>query len=171
MSSKTSMFHHPLHPMLIAFPLGLWFTSIIFDVWYSYSPPKYQIPPQIAYYCIIAGVIGAGLYIYLKATLYARTPTPNKIDIHTHTLYPGAAALPGMVDYLTLRDDKTVRGTATLHMLLNIVALTIFAADAYLRAKVPDHRTPAALILSGIGGVSIGCVICGSFWEVSELII
>ena len=72
---------------------------------------------------------------------------------HTHS-YPGAAALPGMVDYLTLRDDKTVRGTATLHMLLNIVALTIFAADAYLRSKAPDHRTPAALILSGIGGVS-----------------
>lgn len=33
------------------------------------------------------------------------------------------AAVPGLIDYLFIRPDKEVRGTATLHMLLNIAVL------------------------------------------------
>jgi uncharacterized membrane protein len=32
MESKAKLLGHPVHPMLIVFPLGLWITSLVFDV-------------------------------------------------------------------------------------------------------------------------------------------
>ena len=61
--------------------------------------------------------------------------------------------MPGLVDYLFIRDDPRVRGTATLHMLLNVVALAIFTADFMVRSRVPEHRTMGGLALSGLGGL------------------
>jgi uncharacterized membrane protein len=34
MESKVKLFGHPLHPILIVFPLGLLATSVIFDIVY-----------------------------------------------------------------------------------------------------------------------------------------
>jgi hypothetical protein len=58
-----------------------------------------------------------------------------------------------MVDYIFMRDDPKVRGTATLHLILNLIALSVFSLDAYLRSRVPEHRTNGALWLSAIGAV------------------
>lgn len=70
------------------------------------------------------------------------------------------AALPGLVDYIFIRDDPKVRGTATLHMLLNMAALAIFTADFMVRSRTPEHRTKGGLALSGLGGV----VLSASAW-------
>ena len=59
MSSKASIFHHPTHPMTVVFPLGLWFTSIVFDVIYTFSS-KFTMAREVAYYLLVAGIIGAG---------------------------------------------------------------------------------------------------------------
>jgi hypothetical protein len=58
-----------------------------------------------------------------------------------------------MVDYIFMRDDPKVRGTATLHLILNLIALSVFSLDAYLRSRVPEHRTNGAFWLSAIGAV------------------
>ena len=39
MESKAQFLGHPLHPMLIVFPLGLLATAVIFDAIYPRSPP------------------------------------------------------------------------------------------------------------------------------------
>jgi uncharacterized membrane protein len=49
-------FGHYIHPMLIVFPLGLFVTSIVFDIVHLVSGnPTYAI---VAYWMIAAGVIG-----------------------------------------------------------------------------------------------------------------
>jgi uncharacterized membrane protein len=56
MESKMKMFGHPIHPMLIVFPLGLLATSVIFDVMrLMTNDPLWSV---IAFYMIGAGVIG-----------------------------------------------------------------------------------------------------------------
>jgi hypothetical protein len=62
MSSKASIFHHPIHPMTVVFPLGLWFTSIIFDVIYTFCS-KFEVAREVAYYLLLAGIVGAGAMI------------------------------------------------------------------------------------------------------------
>ncbi len=56
MESRAKLFGHPIHPMLIPFPLGLLLTSFIFDVVYLLTDNgKWS---EIAFWMIAAGVIG-----------------------------------------------------------------------------------------------------------------
>jgi uncharacterized membrane protein len=56
MRAKARLFGHPIHQMLIVFPLGLLATAIIFDVIQLVSGnPRWS---EIAYWMIAAGIIG-----------------------------------------------------------------------------------------------------------------
>jgi uncharacterized membrane protein len=56
MESKVKVAGHPLHPMLIVFPLGLLATSVIFDIiGLSTSDSKWS---SMSWYMIAAGIIG-----------------------------------------------------------------------------------------------------------------
>src|SRR5215212_7040696 len=56
MESKVKLFGHPVHPMLIVFPLGLFATAAIFDILFlSSANPLF---PAVSFYIIAAGVIG-----------------------------------------------------------------------------------------------------------------
>lgn len=56
MESKVKFAGHPVHPMLIVFPLGLLSTAVIFDIVYLVSDNAQWT--VVAYYMIGAGLIG-----------------------------------------------------------------------------------------------------------------
>jgi uncharacterized membrane protein len=56
MESKVKFAGHPVHPMLIVFPLGLLATAVIFDIIYLVSANSQWT--LVAYYMIGAGIIG-----------------------------------------------------------------------------------------------------------------
>lgn len=50
------IFGHPVHPMLVVFPVGLFATAVIFDILYlSFGNPVF---PTVSYYMIAAGILG-----------------------------------------------------------------------------------------------------------------
>lgn len=56
MESRAKVAGHPVHPMLIVFPLGLLATAVIFDVIYLVTDvPRWT---EMSYYMIGAGIIG-----------------------------------------------------------------------------------------------------------------
>jgi uncharacterized membrane protein len=56
MESRVKLFGHPIHPMLVVFPLGLLATAVIFDILFlSTANPAF---PTVSLYMIAAGVIG-----------------------------------------------------------------------------------------------------------------
>jgi uncharacterized membrane protein len=56
MESRVKLFGHPVHPMLIVFPIGLLATAVVFDVLYLIlGNPLF---PAVSFYIIAAGVIG-----------------------------------------------------------------------------------------------------------------
>src|SRR5215207_9872989 len=56
MESRAKVFGHPIHPILIPFPLGLLTTSVVFDVIYLLTGDgKWS---GISFWMIAAGVIG-----------------------------------------------------------------------------------------------------------------
>jgi uncharacterized membrane protein len=57
MESKVKVFGHPIHPMLIVFPLGLLATSLIFDIIHWITGNGFF--SVVAFWMITAGVIGA----------------------------------------------------------------------------------------------------------------
>lgn len=56
MESKAKAFGHPIHPMIIVFPLGLLVSAVILDILYLINgSPSLSI---VAYYNILGGIIG-----------------------------------------------------------------------------------------------------------------
>jgi uncharacterized membrane protein len=56
MESRTKVLGHPVHPILIVFPLGLLATSVIFDI--AYMATGNVRLSDAAYWMIVAGVVG-----------------------------------------------------------------------------------------------------------------
>jgi uncharacterized membrane protein len=56
MESKVKLFGHPVHPMLVVFPLGLLATAAVFDVLYFVTANP--LLPTASFYMIAAGIIG-----------------------------------------------------------------------------------------------------------------
>ena len=57
MTSSASIAKHPIHPMLVAFPIGLWVFSLVCD--FIYRAQHTPIWNDLAFYTIAGGIIGA----------------------------------------------------------------------------------------------------------------
>src|SRR6478609_3961051 len=79
MASKASIGGHPIHPILIPFPIGLLVFSLIADVIYLWRGNSVW-ENYIAFYTLLGGIIGAT-----------------------------AAAVPGFIDWATLTDPAAVK--------------------------------------------------------------
>jgi len=80
MESKVKFAGHPVHPMLIVFPLGLLSTAVIFDILYLFSNKAQWT--EVAYYMIGAGVIG-GLFAAIFGWLdWSAIPPPDPRQAH-----------------------------------------------------------------------------------------
>lgn len=127
MASKASIGGHPIHPMLVPFPIALWSTSFALDIWFYFE----------------------------------RNPTwlyASKFMIAAGCLAAVAAAVVGIIDWLSLKDKQVVR-IANWHARLNIAALVVFAISLYLRmqigAPLVGHRLTIPFLLSFLGVILI----------------
>ena len=124
MASPASIGGHPIHPMLIPFPIALWVFSLFADVIYLWrGSPLWR--DYIAFYTLLAGIFGAV-----------------------------AAAVPGLIDWLSLKDPQVVK-LANWHARLNVIALLIFAGSFYLRT------TGGSELVSGSHTIPFGLSVLG----------
>ena len=130
MASPASIGRHPVHPMLIPFPVALWLFSLIADVIYLWrGNPVWR--DWVAFYTLLGGIIGGAV-----------------------------AAVPGLVDWLSLKDREVVK-IANWHARLNVIALLIFAASFYLRTTGGaslvggSYTVPILLSIIGVGLIMI----------------
>lgn len=79
MASPASIGGHPVHPMIIPFPIALWVFSLVADVIYLWRGNSVW-RDYIAFYALLGGIIGAA-----------------------------AAAVPGFIDWLSLTDKAVVK--------------------------------------------------------------
>ena len=133
MSTSASVKGHPIHPMLVTLPIGLWVFSFVADIVFhaGWGGPVWKV---VALYTIAGGVVGALL-----------------------------AAVPGFIDFLSIY-DRRVRGIALAHMVLNLLAVALFAFSFYLRIVGPLASLPVWVSLVGLIAIGI------SGWLGGELV-
>lgn len=56
MESRVKLFGHPVHPMLIVFPVGLLATAVIFDI--LHLATRNPVLAAVSFYMIAAGAVG-----------------------------------------------------------------------------------------------------------------
>src|SRR5438093_13448756 len=117
MGSRASFMKHPIHPMLVPFPIALWIFSLISDIVYGLGWGGI-LWNEMAFYTMAGGILGAL-----------------------------AAAVPGLIDYLSMSDQQTSKITKT-HMIVNLTIVGIFIADLLLRTMfAPDAVLPVVVSL------------------------
>jgi len=57
MSSPASIKQHPVHPMLVGVPIGLWIFALVCDVMHAASGN--EVWQTVAIYCVAGGIVGA----------------------------------------------------------------------------------------------------------------
>lgn len=76
MESRAKLLGHPVHPMLVVFPLGLLATATIFDVifWFSGAPGW----ATASFHMIIAGIVGGLLAAIFGLVDYLGIPSNTR---------------------------------------------------------------------------------------------
>jgi len=134
MAMPTRIGNHPIHPMLIPFPIALWIFSFICDLVYAFGwgGPVWS---EMAFYTMVGGILGAL-----------------------------AAAVFGLLDYLSLTDPATIR-VGRSHMILNVALVVLYLINVLLRmgTHVPGA---GSIVLSVLGLLLLGV----SGWLGGELV-
>ncbi len=126
MRSRVNLKSHPIHPMLVAFPIGLWVASFIFDVIAVLS--NNNLLWAAGFFCVLAGCVGAAL-----------AAVPGVIDL-----------------FAVVPRRSSARDRGYIHGGLNTLALLLFIFVAYRRGGPWDEPQAPALWASGIGVLLIG---------------
>jgi uncharacterized membrane protein/nitrite reductase/ring-hydroxylating ferredoxin subunit len=120
---------HPLHPMLVHFPIGMFVLSLLLDL----ARLAFPLAPAFglaSFYAMLAGVITALI-----------------------------ASVPGFVDYTDIRSDHPAKRTATAHMTLNLIVVALYGINLGVRSSsLADPRIsllPLVLSLVGIALLSV----------------
>lgn len=131
MRTPASIAGHPIHPMLVPIAIGCFLFSFAADLMCFFTNTA-EPWPTLARYTMVGGIIGAL-----------------------------AAALPGLIDYLSL-PAGAIKKTATTHMAINLTIVAIYIWNAWMRFNTPqDLKLPmilsvvtvAMLVVSGwLGG-------------------
>jgi uncharacterized membrane protein len=110
---------HPLHPLLVAVPIGAWVCSVVFDLASHLTGPDADLAVG-ATWLVAIGVVGAL-----------------------------ASATVGFLDFVLIPAGTPAHRTALLHMSLNLLVTGGFAGDVAWRLHAASGATPAGpLVLS-----------------------
>jgi uncharacterized membrane protein len=127
MASPASFGKHPIHPILVAFPIGLWIFSLVCDLVFvfGWGGPIWK---DVAFYTMAGGIVGALL-----------------------------AAVPGLIDLLSLSEPKVKRlGIWHMSINLvavGIFAIDLWLRSHGAReGRMPVALSVLGVILIGISG-------------------
>ncbi len=122
MRTPASIGKHPIHPMLVVFPIGLWIFSLVCDlIGLSVASPAVWF--TVAFYTMVGGLIGAL-----------------------------AAAVPGLIDLLYYKGGlPPVKKIALTHMAINLAVVVLYAVNIALRVNDPAAlKFPIGLSVIGV---------------------
>ncbi|HVG23431.1 MAG TPA: DUF2231 domain-containing protein [Thermoanaerobaculia bacterium] len=118
MESRAKILGHPIHQMLIPFPLGVLGMSVVFDLIALFL--QRHVPLfTAAYYMIAAGIVSGLL-----------------------------AALFGAIDFFAIPNGTRAKRVGAMHGIGNVVVVVLFAASWLLRRDHPGDPDTIAIALS-----------------------
>lgn len=128
------LFGHPIHPMLIVFPLGLLSTSVIFDIVARLTGgPLWSVT---AYYMIVAGIIG-GLLAAVPGVVdwlgIPRNTRARRIGL-IHGVGNVAVLALFALSWLTRRHDPSALGG--LSFVLSLIGLGVALVTGWLGGEL-----------------------------------
>lgn len=127
MKDTARVANHPIHPMLIPFPIGLWIFSLAADIIYRAGGSDIWL--DVAYYSMAGGIIGAIIAALPGfADYFTMKPSRTK-SIATKHMLLNVAALILFIINLALRRNVP---DATGPFILSIIGVLLIIASGWL---------------------------------------
>jgi uncharacterized membrane protein len=124
MYSKIKLVGHPVHPMLVAYPIAMYTFTLVFLLVYMLQGDPFWF--RVALVLNVVGVLMALL-----------------------------TAIPGFLDWLLgIPAGTRAKATGLTHMILNVLALVVFAVAALMNLgqwSAPKPEATLALVLALVG--------------------
>jgi uncharacterized membrane protein len=138
MASPASIGGHPIHPMLIPFPIALWVFSLIADVIYLWrGNPVWR--DWIAFYALLGGIIGAALAAVFGIIdwLSIKDRVVKKIaDWHARLNVIALLIFAASFYLRTTSGAGLVSGSYTLPVLLSVVGVILITISGWLGGEM-----------------------------------
>jgi uncharacterized membrane protein len=137
MESKVKFAGHPVHPMLIVFPLGLLATAVIFDIIYLVSGESQWT--MVAYYMIGAGVIGglaAAVFGWLDWFAIPNRTRAKRIGL-LHGVGNVVVVALFILSWLLRRENVEVPPTGAI--VAGLLGLVLAAVTGWLGGELVDR--------------------------------
>ncbi len=123
---------HPLHPVLVHLPVGLWSASIMFDVAYLFS--RNPDLASASYYSIFIGLLGAFFAVIAGFAEFAniKPGTEAKRKTMTHMILNLIVTVFFIVSYL-MRKEMLAQGTIpTASIVISAIAFVLLSISGYI---------------------------------------
>jgi uncharacterized membrane protein len=137
METKVKLAGHPVHPMLIVFPLGLLATAVIFDVIFLISGTRDWA--VVSYYMIGAGVIGglaAAVFGWLDWFAIPRGTRAKSIGLWHGALNVVVVGL-FLLSWLLRRENPALPSTEAV--VAGLLGVVIAAVSGWLGGELVDR--------------------------------
>ena len=138
MASSASIGKHPIHPMLIPFPIALWIFSVVADLIYLWrGNPVWK--DYVSFYALLGGILGAaaaavpGIIDWWSIT---DRPTKKIADWHARL---NVIALLVFIADLYLRTSggaSWVGGTITIPFIISVFGLVLISISGWLGGEM-----------------------------------
>lgn len=137
MESRTKIFGHPIHPMLIVFPLGLLATSLIFDIMYLITLTQQWA--VIAFYMMGAGIIGGAIAAIFGLLDWLAIPggTRAKQIGLLHGIGNVVIVVIFIVDWVMRRDNPSVPDNTSI--ILSFIGIILAVLTGWLGGELVDR--------------------------------
>lgn len=138
MQSRVRALGHPVHPMLVAFPVALYITGFIFDL-IAVSSDNGTFA-QVGFWCITAGLIGALLAAVTGLADWTGIPSGTRaksIGLR-HGLLNSAALVLFVISW-ALRITAPEHRPSVVLVIVEFVAVLIAGAAAWLGGELVDR--------------------------------
>jgi uncharacterized membrane protein len=138
MASPASINGHPIHPMLIPFPIALWVFSLIADLIYLWRDnPVWR--DYVAFYALLAGIIGAALAAVFGIVdwLSIKDREVKKIaDWHARLNVIALLIFAASFYLRTAGGARLVSGSYTIPLALSVVGVILITISGYLGGEL-----------------------------------
>jgi len=135
MRTRARALGHPIHPMLVVFPLGLFTTAVIFDLVFLLGDN--ETFSQVGFWNITAGVIGAILAALAGVVDWTGIPARTRAK-SVGLLHGGlnSAALVLFVIAWIVRLDRSGHAPPVAVFVLQVVALVVASGAAWFGGEL-----------------------------------
>ena len=138
MASPASVGGHPIHPMIIPFPIGLWVFSLVADVIYLWrGNPVWR--DFVAFYALLAGIIGAALAAVFGIIdwLSIKDRAVKKVaDWHARLNVIALLVFAAGFYLRTTGGQRMLGGGYTIPLLLSVLGVILISISGYLGGEL-----------------------------------